>query len=239
MIYEIAGLRVWLQNEYAYTTNFCQGYVSDDQSPFFDVVVSVTEEERREEKTSSPSASDGYIENRCLYRNLCLQIPLFDRILLHAAILRCEENGYAFLGRSGVGKSTHTGLWLSLVDDTEIVNGDKPIIAYENGVFTAYGTPWMGKEKRGSKTNVELKALCFVEQAENNECVKLTKAEALQRLLTQVLIPKEEEAVVKTLELADKLLHTLPAYLLRCNVSEAAVKTAYEALTGRLYSKKE
>ena len=238
MIYDIAGLRIEIKNRCAYTEHFCRAYLSDDQTSPTVFSVSVTNEEFYEEKQHSENFSDGYIENICLYRNICRQMPLYNRMLLHAAVLEYEGAGYAFLGKSGTGKSTHTGLWLQYVDGSKIVNGDKPILHYENGEFIAYGTPWNGKEGLGCKTSVPLKGLCFLEQAKENSIRRLTASEVSSKLFLQVLLPQEEDSVVATLELLDTMIGRVPAYLLQCDISEEAVKTSFETLTGKNYHKK-
>ena len=55
MIYEIAGLRVKIENRYDFTTKFCREYLSEDQNSEVDIVASVTEEEFAAER----SISDG------------------------------------------------------------------------------------------------------------------------------------------------------------------------------------
>ena len=40
MIYNIADLRIDIQNEYPYTTRFCAKYLSDDQMSPVDIVAS-------------------------------------------------------------------------------------------------------------------------------------------------------------------------------------------------------
>ena len=235
MIYDIAGLRIKIENQYAYTDKFCQAYLSSDQNSPVDIIAKVTEEEFLAEKEGSPQFSDGYIENICLYRSICLQLPRLNRMLLHAAVLEYDGNAYAFLGRSGTGKSTHTGLWLKHIPNTSIVNGDKPILQYIDNGFTVFGTPWMGKERLGNNTKARLKGLCFLEQAKENHIRRLTAAEVSTRLFTQVLIPEKEEDAVATLDLIDNMIKTTPAYLLQCNISEQAAQTSFEALTGKSY----
>ena len=79
------------------------------------------------------------IENICLYRSICMQMPLFGRILMHSSILEYEGKAYAFLGRSGTGKSTHTRLWRELFGDRAImVNDDKPIIRLIDKIHKDY-----------------------------------------------------------------------------------------------------
>lgn len=239
MIYEIAGLRVLLQNEYEYTTKFCREYLAADQVSPANLTASVTKEEFDEEKNASPQFSDGYIENICLYRSLCRQIPTLNRMLLHCSVLELDGKGYAFLGRSGTGKSTHTKLWLDSFPSARIVNGDKPILQYEKEGFLVHGTPWQGKEGWGCNISVPLCGLCFLEQAKENSIRKLSPAEVSSKLFMQVLLPQEETAVERTLELIDKLISSTPAYLLRCNISKEAVKNSYEVLTGKTYPENE
>ncbi len=238
MIYDIAGLRILIKNEYSYTTNFCKDYLSKDQSTSADIIACVKNEEMEAEKKNSSNFSDGYIENICLYRSICMQMPRFNRMLLHGSILEYEGAGYAFLGRSGTGKSTHTKLWLQNFPTARIINGDKPILEYRDGKFIAYGTPWMGKERWGVKASSTLKGLCFLEQAKENVIAKLSAAQAATRLFTQILLPEEEENASATLELADKLVMNVPAFLLKCDISQEAVKTSFEALTGQSFNDK-
>ena len=232
MIYEIADLRIELKNEYNYTTRFCEKYLSLDQESSVDVYAVATKEDIEAERLQSDGYSNGYLENICLYRNLCLQLPKFNRMLLHAAVLEIDGNAYAFLGRSGTGKSTHTGLWLDCFSGAKIVNGDKPILSVEETGVIAYGTPWMGKEGRGENTKAPLKGLCFLQQAKENSIRRLSPSETSSRLFTQLLIPTEETAAEKTLELADRLITTVPAWLLCCDISDEAVRLSFEAMTG-------
>ncbi|MBQ3221372.1 MAG: hypothetical protein IJB34_05375 [Clostridia bacterium] len=238
MIYDIAGLRILIQNRCKYTEMFCKAYLSDDQTSPYDISATVTNEEFYEEKKASSQFSDGYIENICLYRAICRQMPVLNRMLLHAAVLEYEGNGYAFLGRSGTGKSTHTGLWLKHLEGSKIVNGDKPILQSTEQGFIAYGTPWMGKEGLGCNSSAPLKGLCFLEQAKENSITRLTPAEAASRIFVQILFPEDEKNAARTLELTDKLVTETPAYLLKCNISKEAVKTSFEAMTGKPYSPK-
>ena len=239
MIYEIAGLRVQIENRYDFTTKFCQEYLSIDQISPVDVTAKATDEEIATEKLCSPGFSDGYVENICIYRSLCSQIPTLNRILLHCAILEYDGKGYAFLGKSGTGKSTHSRLWKRYLSTPKMINGDKPILEFKENGFIAHGTPWKGKEAWGTKSSVPLCGLCFLEQAKENSIRRLTPSEVSMRLFLQILIPENPENAEATLELADKLISTTPAYLLKCNISEEAVKTSFEALTGYSFAERK
>lgn len=239
MVYEIAGLRVRIENKYGFTTKFCREYLSDDQESPVDIIATASEEEFAAERSLSDEFSDGYIENICLYRSICMQMPAFGRMLVHCSVLEYDGNAYAFLGRSGTGKSTHTKLWLKYLSPTRVINGDKPILEYKDGGFIAYGTPWMGKERWGTRAQAPLKGLCFLKQAKVNSIRKLSIAEASTRLFTQILIPSEEKNAIATLELTDKIVTQVPAYLLQCDISEEAAKKSFEAMTGFNFDEKK
>ena len=53
MIYDIAGLRVYIENKHAYTTKFCVKYLSNDQTSKPDLYANITKEEFLEEKKLS------------------------------------------------------------------------------------------------------------------------------------------------------------------------------------------
>ncbi|MBQ8428360.1 MAG: hypothetical protein IJX18_03810 [Clostridia bacterium] len=235
MIYEIADLRIDIKNRCDFTTKFCAEYLSQDQTSPAHFAVEVTEEEFLAEKAISERFSDGYIENICLYRNICLQMPKFNRMLLHTCVIALDGNGYAFLGKSGTGKSTHSRLWLKNFPKAYILNGDKPIISFEKEGAFVHGTPWRGKEGFGVKGKVPLKALCFLRQAKENKIQALPPQKAVHLLFGQLLLPSDEEAATKTLELADKILASTPAYLLDCDISKEAVKVSYEKLTDKKF----
>ena len=52
MIYDIAGLRMAINNRLNFTTRFCENYISDDQSSPADLQAAVTDEEFSAEKRS-------------------------------------------------------------------------------------------------------------------------------------------------------------------------------------------
>ncbi len=93
MIYELAGLRVNVKNRCRYTSEFCKEYLSEDQDSSADFEAETTKEEFYAEKEASPGFSDGYIENICLYRKICLQMPEYDRFLLHSAVEQQTRSG--------------------------------------------------------------------------------------------------------------------------------------------------
>lgn len=53
--------------------------------------------------------------------------------LFHSSAVSCQGRGYMFLGVSGTGKSTHSGLWLRHVGGSELLNDDNPVVRIHDG----------------------------------------------------------------------------------------------------------
>ena len=94
MIYDVADLRIGMENRFGWTDRFCEKWLSEDQSSPADFTVGVTPEalgrERQAAEERGERYSDGYIENICLYREICLRLPRYDRFLLHGAVVGCD-----------------------------------------------------------------------------------------------------------------------------------------------------
>ena len=161
-----------------------------------------------------------------------MQMPAFGRMLMHCSVLEYDGNAYAFLGRSGTGKSTHTKLWLKYLSPTRVINGDKPILEYANGKFIAYGTPWMGKEGYGINEMLPLRGIAFVHRASENRAKRTSGTAAVFPFLTQVYLPEDEQSVLEITSLADAILGSVPLVDLYVNMEKDAAHVARRALIG-------
>lgn len=232
----IAGLKAGLTNKYPFVFEQCQAYLAHDTAPF-DLYALATDKEIEAELSLDMGADDhGGAESICLYRAIAKQLHRFDALLMHGAVIGYKDKAYAFLAPSGTGKSTHIRLWHRyLGDDVFPVNGDKPILRRENGIFTAYGTPWAGKENWQRNVGLVLAGICLVTRATENTVVRLSDAQAVSGVLRQIYLPPEPEGALATMALADELISKIPIYLLGCDMTEGAVKASFEALTGYEY----
>ena len=238
-VYKIADFIIDFKNRFDYLPRFCKGFEADVFSSVPDFTVEVTDDElNNERKMSGEDFSDAYLETVCAYRSLCLRLPAYDSMLLHCSVIDVGGRGIAFLARSGVGKTTHTLLWNDMLNGSEnggkmrIINGDKPIIRFFDGVPYAYGTPWAGKESIKLNDRVPLCDLCFIERCDYNEVVPLEKDMCIDRLMGQLLLPKDAESAAKTLEMADMLLDKCALHLIRCNPTPDAARVAYREILG-------
>lgn len=231
---KMADLFIRIHNKYAFVEQLCSDWTIAPETvptvPDMEVRVKLSEfmEERQ---TSSGNYSKGYCESICIYRNIAKQLHRYQAFVLHASVVSIDGLAYAFLAKSGVGKSTHTRFWLDAFGDRAcVVNGDKPIIRYVGGEFRAYGTPWQGKEGWGSNISAPLTACAFLHRAPVNQIRPAVTKEILVHLFHQVLLPKEREAQQVFLDLMDRLIQTVPFYLLGCNLEPQAATVAYEGM---------
>ena len=110
-----------------------------------------------------------------------------------------------------------------------VVNGDKPLIRKTEEGFFAYGTPWSGKEGIHTNTRTPLKKICFIERAEENECIRL-EDDPFKRLLVQTYKPSDVSALLSTVELLGDLKNKAEFYVIRCNKEPISAEIAYETV---------
>ena len=226
---EVAGLAIALDNKFPYTERLCREYLTD-KKPLF-TVCATNEEMERERGVSEYDYPDGYIESIVLYRKIAEKLPEYDAFVFHGAILSYEGEAYAFTARSGVGKTTHTRLWLSRFGDkVHYLNGDKPIIRFIDGVPYACGTPYMGKEGYGCNEIAPLRSIAFLERAQENRAERADKELSTVKLLLQIYLPKQAGAAVATMALADRLLDSVGLVNLYVNMNDDAPLVAMRAM---------
>ena len=229
---KLADIPIQMDNRFPDLEYLCAGYETDEPPQ---ICLSVSQEDLEMERSmQSDVFSDGYLETVCMYRKLALEMLRRGVFILHASVIEADGAGYAFLAPSGTGKTTQTRLWMAYFGSrARVINGDKPLIRVEKDGekwrFIAYGTPWCGKENMGCNASVALKALFLLERAEHPSCEPASQEYAIDRIFRQTLLPQEPDQLDALFGMMDRLIETLPAYILRCNMKAESVKTAYEA----------
>lgn len=227
-VISLAGVRVGVDNHYPFVERQCRDYLCEGEDAAF--TVRATPEEIREEAALG-GFSDAYCESICVYRRICEEIAAYRVFLLHASVLEVDGYAYAFLARSGVGKSTHTKLWVKNIPHARVLNGDKPLLRVEeDGSVTAFGTPWNGKENWGENIRAPLAAICFLERGEVNAIRRAREEEILPRMMHQFYLRGERGSVERRLALLDALIGAVPYFVLSCTISDEAAHVSYEAM---------
>ena len=222
---ELAGVLIQVENRHEAVQKQCRAFITEaGGEPAFRV--RATARECRKE-----SIVPAYGEEISLCRKIGAGLLEQGVLMFHAAAI--EKNGvaYLFAGKSGTGKTTHIRLWQKAFGDSvRVLNGDKPLLRFENGQLMAYGSPWMGKERLGCNARAPVKALCFLEQSSENQLAPMEAELAMERMFQQVLIPGEAAGMDKLLALAEQILTSVPCYLLRCRADEEAARVAWEGM---------
>lgn len=225
----LSDLNVQIEHKYDFMSKFCNDYIA--QFDITDIYATADDEAVFKEKELVPAAPTGMCESLCIYRAIAEQLPKFERFVFHGAAIKYDGKAYLFTAPSGTGKTTHINLWRQyLGDEVSIINGDKPIIKAADNI-TVYGTPWAGKEGFQRNTSAPLGAICILRQGKTNNITRLTTIEAINHLMKQVYLPNDREALSKTLALMGRVIENIPVYMLECDISEQAFKSAYTAMT--------
>lgn len=229
----MADLSVRIHYKYSYVERQCEAWVDESgQEP--DIEVEASEEAIETEYTEflAEGVTRDICESTCIYREIARKLIAFQAFVMHGAVLELDGKAYLFTAKSGVGKTTHTKLWIEYFEGrASYINGDKPIIRCKNGEWYAYGTPWMGKEKYGSQCSAPIQAVCFIERGEQNEIRRIGDKEVVDRVFHQLFLPEHPETLITFMGLADDIVRKLPFFVLKCNISMEAVQVAYKALS--------
>ena len=239
--YKLADLNIRITSEFEETHQLLRDYRSCPGSPTdMDVRTwhqdleyerqRALQEDLREERMPR-SLPDPYLETLAVYRKIAEQLPEKGRLLMHGSCISVDGCAYLFTAKSGIGKSTHTGLWREMLKDRAVmVNDDKPVLGISEKGVTAYGTPWDGKHRLSRNIAVPLKAVCILERAEENRIQKMSAMEAYPMLLQQIYRPMDTEMLGRSLELIDRLSKNVSLWHLCCNISLEAAEIAYNAM---------
>ena len=146
--------------------------------------------------------------------------------LFHSSVVSYEGKAYMFLGKSGTGKSTHSGLWLKYIEGTELVNDDNPVVrVMDDGTIIVYGSPWSGKTPCYRNVSYPLGAIVLLSQAPQNVIRRLRPLEAYAALVASISGKRWDSRLAEGLHETENLLATnAKIWHLDCLPDEEAAK---------------
>lgn len=156
-----------------------------------------------------------------LFRNLILFQGGF---VIHASAVKWKDKGVLFSAASGTGKSTQARLWRDNLG-AEILNDDCPCVRYMDGKNYVHGTPWSGSSDDFKNDRAEISAIVMLEQSSKNDIRRLDLKEAAGMLMPRCFLPYYDSSTMNfAINSIDKVLSSVPIYLLKCRPDMEAVE---------------
>ena len=206
----------------------CAAYRTDADEKA-DIVI--REEQYRKDRYPAAMSENAIAYMESGYQ-FCMGLLRYQGMYLHSSAVVLNGKAYLFSGHCGAGKSTHARLWKQLHGEAvQIINDDKPALRQINGIWYAYGTPWCGKDGINKNEKAPLAGICFVKKADHNRIRRLSRREAMEKILAQTIrrFPDALE-LDRMLGYMESLLEKIPVYELENLPEEAAAKLSCETM---------
>ena len=233
MKYKIADLIIEYNAKYKMTKQRSEKYKIKDNKKA-DISIDVSDERikklEKKHENNTLETSEYMIIGTEFYKKLLS----YNGCLLHSSAVVVDNEAYLFSADSGIGKSTHTSLWLKYLSEKNpyVINDDKPAIRIMENDIYCYGTPFSGKYDINENKRVKLKAICFIEQSDQNIIKKVETKEAINLFFRQTVTKLSKSNMNKFFDILEIILKEIPIYKLSCNMSKEAVMLAYNTMKG-------
>ncbi len=168
-------------------------------------------------------ALNGNYDMRCFGLNNALMLVFAfagsrqQTLLVHASLVRNNNYGYAFIAKSGTGKSTQVSMWLRYIPGCDLMNDDNPIIRIIDGQPYIYGSPWSGKTPCYRNVKARLGAITRIDRAQENSIEQLPPIEAFASFLPSCSSMKWDNEIYNAIcDTITKVIETTNIYTLHC-----------------------
>ena len=150
---------------------------------------------------------------------------------IHSASILYREKAWLFSGHSGMGKSTHTGLWHQLLG-TPFLNGDLNLLGIHENRIMVYGIPWCGTSGIYTTRNYELGGIVLLGRDPARDYLEeLSPSDQILRVMQRMISPAWKEGqLTKNLFFAEEIADRVPILHLFCTKNQSAVKVIREEI---------
>ena len=157
---------------------------------------------------------------------------LKQTVLIHASLVRHNGYGYAFIAKSGTGKSTQVSMWLRHIPNCDLMNDDNPIIRIIDGEPFIYGSPWSGKTPCYRQVKAPLGAITRIDRAKENSVEKLPPIEAFASLLPSCSSMRWDKDIFDAIcNNVTRIVETTGLYILHCLPNREAAIVCHQAIS--------
>lgn len=231
-LYNICGLPVECDFRFPVMTARAEKYLCE-QNVTPAIIIPYSSQSAQRLKSAQTGITDEECEVISTAEEFYYALLRFGGFMLHSSAVVMDGEAYLFSAPSGIGKSTHTALWLERFGSrAQILNDDKPAIMADGGNITACGTPWSGKSDLNLNLRVPLRGICVLERSDVNFIEPLPPEKSVFSLLDQTLRPSDGERMGALLELLDAVTSHVPVWRMGCNISTEAAELAYKTMSG-------
>ncbi|MFV0417421.1 MAG: hypothetical protein ACK5KT_01655 [Dysgonomonas sp.] len=169
--------------------------------------------------------------NNCLMLLYAFATANLDTLLIHASVIKNNNKGFVFLGKSGTGKSTHSRLWIEYIEGSELLNDDNPVIRLIEDKAYVFGTPWSGKTPCYINNKALLKGIVKLRQASENRIKELPLIQAYAALLPSCSNMRWEDNIASGVHrTVEQLINLVNCYRLDCLPNKAAAKLSSDTM---------
>lgn len=152
-------------------------------------------------------------------------------LMIHASLVRHKGYGYAFIAKSGTGKSTQVSMWLRHIPGCDLMNDDNPIVRLIDGEAFIYGSPWSGKTPCYRNVKAPLGAVTRIDRAPNNSVERQRPVEAFASFLPACSSMKWDKDIFNDIcSNVTKVIETTPMYVLHCRPDREAAEVCAAAI---------
>lgn len=229
-VIDLANIPICIDLKYPYYEPIFTPFAAQSE-PKLEISISQAEIETAKPRYEIGSSTP-YIE----YMELCNKISdamiPYDRVFFHGAAFLWRGKAWIFTAQSGTGKTTQFLLWKELFgDEIQIINGDKPVLRFDNDGITVYPSPWNGKEGMGQLISAPLGGIVLLQQSSSDKIRKITDAEAAGSIFPQFLFNRNTvDDVHAVCRLEEMLLTQTPVWLLKNCGDKASAILCYDTL---------
>lgn len=152
-------------------------------------------------------------------------------VMMHASLVRQNGYGYAFIAKSGTGKSTQVSMWLRYLPGCDLMNDDNPIVRIIDDKAYIYGSPWSGKTPCYRNIKASLGAITRIDRAKHNSVDVLSPVEAFASILPSCSTMKWDLEIFNNIcNTVTKLIETTGIYTLHCLPNKEAAEVCNQAI---------
>lgn len=152
-------------------------------------------------------------------------------VMMHASLVRQNGYGYAFIAKSGTGKSTQVSMWLRYLPGCDLMNDDNPIVRIIDDKAYIYGSPWSGKTPCYRNIKAPLGAITRIDRAKHNSVDVLSPVEAFASILPSCSTMKWDLEIFNNIcNTVTKLIETTGIYTLHCLPNKEAAEVCNQAI---------